>query len=86
MIDRLIQGLLILVSLIILFKICRGNSCDYKTRIRVYCAVYHDEIFYVDTIRINVVNYIKSLGEGGEEPEIKIRYMSKLKYSLMREL
>lgn len=84
--DNILAVILSIVSITLLIMMRKGKTYDYKTRIRVYCAVYHDEIFFADTVRKNVVRYIKELGEGGEKPEIKIKYMSKLKYSLLQEL
>lgn len=89
-IDILIGIILSVISILILFKMCKGNSCDYKTRIRVYCAIHTDgEILFVDTLRKNVVKYIEDVCDEYKEYKkkdigIKIRYMSKLTYSLMR--
>jgi len=87
MIDTIIGIILTIISLLILMQLCKGKSWDYKTRIRVYCATYHGDIYYVNTIRKYVERYIEDFG-GEKKKEIKIiiKYMSKLKYSLMQEI
>ena len=89
--DTIIMCLLALISVVVLIRMCKGGSCDYKTRIRVYEAIYAKEICFVDTKRTEVVKYIDETCK--EYPDyrkkdfkIVIKYMSKLKYSLMREL
>ena len=89
--DTIIMCLLALISVIVLIRMCKGGSCDYKTRIRVYEAIYAKEICFIDTKRTKVVKYIDETCK--EYPDYKkkdfkivIKYMSKLKYSLMREL
>jgi hypothetical protein len=88
--DILILWILSVISLIVFIKMCKGGSCDYKTRIRVYEAVYEGEICFVDTKRPAVVAYIdetcKEYDYDKKKFKIVIKYMSKLKYSLMREL
>ena len=84
--DFIICAILIFISVILLISMCKENSFDYKKRIRVYCAIYHDEIYYANTIRSKTVKYIKELGDSIEQPEIKIKYMTKLEYSLTKTL
>lgn len=89
--DNIVLTILAIVSLLIFRKLCKGGSCDYKTRIRVYVAMYAKEICFVDTKRKEVVTHIKMLCDeyvGYAEKDFKIitKYMSKLTYSLMREL
>lgn len=89
--DLIVMSILVLISVVVLIRMCKGGSCDYKTRIRVYEAIYAKEICFVDTKRPEVVRYIDETCK--EYPDYKkkdfkivIKYMSKLKYSLMREL
>lgn len=87
--DTIIGILLMIISILFLIRICKGKSCDYKSRIRVYCAILEDEIWYVDTKRKKVIDFIEEICKEYEvkkkEFKIVIKYMSKLKYSLMRE-
>ena len=91
MTNTIIEIILMIVSIILLVNICKGRSWDYKTRIRVYCAIYHNESLYIDTKKKNVEQYIEDMCRGysmyGKKGfKIKIKYMSKLKYSLTKEL
>ena len=56
--DTIIMCLLALIFVAVLIRMCKDDSCDYKTRIRVYEAIYAKEICFVDTKRTEVVKYI----------------------------
>ena len=57
--DIIVMTILGLLSLVVLIRMCKGGSCDYKTRIRVYEAVYAKEICFVDTKHSEVVKYVE---------------------------
>lgn len=89
--DLIVLISLIIISIFVISRLCKGGSCDYKTRIRVYEAVYAKEICFVDTKKQEVIKYIddtcKEYSDYKKKDfKIVIKYMSKLKYSLMREL
>ena len=89
--DMLLLICLVIMSIFVISRLCKGGSCDYKTRIRVYVAMYANEMCYVDTKRKEVASHIKMLceeyvGYAEKDFKIKVKYMSKLTYSLMREL
>jgi hypothetical protein len=90
-IETVVGVILSILSIALLIKMCKGRSCDYKTRIRVYEAIYAKEICFVDTKHSEVVKYVEDTCK--EYPDYKkkdfkivIKYMSKLTYSLMREI